>query len=152
MSCSLLLLTLSSLTSLTSPCTLLTILILPRVMCTKLVWLVHCILLFTCSQHTRNSPTYTKLEWPVHHNILSFTVRTHAMSQKILNGLSIVFYRPQSAHTQCSDVNVNYQQVWGSLRLTPVTVSGDSTTPYVTAFAKTVLNHTRTEIQVMAEH
>ena len=34
-----------------------------------------------------------------------------------LNGLSIIFYHSYSAHTRCSDINIAYQQVWGSLRL-----------------------------------
>ena len=52
-----------------------------------------------------DDPTYTKLEWLVH-RILSFTVRAHATTRRIqnLNGLSIVFYRSQSMHTQRPNV------------------------------------------------
>ena len=46
-----------------------------------------------------------KVVWLVY-RILSFTVRAHATLRRIqtLNGLSIVFYRSQSAHTRRSDV------------------------------------------------
>ena len=72
------------------------------------------------SPHTRNAPTYTNLEWLLH-RLLSFTVRAHTTLRRIqnLNGLSIIFYRSHSAHTQRSDVYIDYRQVWGSLRLAP---------------------------------
>ena len=123
-SCLPVLLELSSLTSSTSPHTLLAILILPRVMCTNLVWLVHC--------------------------ILSFTVHEHATLRRIqnLNGLFVIiiiyFYHSQSTCMQCSNIyktwmacpsyfiihnpntrdaptNIDYWQVWGLLRLAPIT-------------------------------
>ena len=70
---------------------------------------------------TRDAPTYTKLKWLIH-RILSFILRAHATLQRMqnLNGLSIVFYRSHSAHTQRSDVYIDYRQVWGSLRLAPI--------------------------------
>ena len=115
-----LLLSLSSLTSSTSPCTLLAI-------CNIATCVVHktcmaCPLYFIIhSPSTHDAPTYTKLEWLVH-RILSSTLQAHATLRRKqnLNGLSIVFYRSHSVHMQCSDVNTAYQQVWGSLRLAPI--------------------------------
>ena len=80
----------------------------------SIVFIVH-------SPCTRDAPTYTQLEWLVH-RILSFTVRAHVTLRRIqnLNGLSIVFYRSQSAHMRRSDVYIDYRQVWDSLRLAPI--------------------------------
>ena len=77
-------------------------------------------------------------EWLVH-RILSFTLRAHATLRRIqnLNGLSIVFYRSDSAHTRPSDVNMLYRQVWGSLKLAPNKPKNHtSTSVYYLYFAK----------------